>query len=108
MAKIRQIVRDKPCVKTGSYYEPMGGLSNGPIPDPYPPNRWSQSPPTKLQPSGKSYALRVNRELIRTYGRATECAHPLPPRTPNGGVANRRLQIEHIMCGRRAARSPLW
>ena len=41
-------------------------------------------------------------------GRAIECAHPDPHVPPNRGVANRRPQIEHIVCGRRAAWSPLW
>ena len=38
-------------------------------------------------------------EPIGTNGRAIEWAHPQPPHTPNRGVANRRPQIQHIVCG---------
>ena len=47
-------------------------------------------------------------ELIGTLGRAIEWDHPRLPRTSNGGVANRRPQIEHIVLSRQAAWSPLW
>ena len=105
----------------------MGGLLNGPIPDPH--TGWGVERfwntrqrlkhqrasvakmllgPAKWLKNSKWYTICVIGELMGTNGRAIELAHPRLPRTPNGGVANWRPPIEHIIWGRQAAWSPLW
>ena len=84
----------------------MGELSNWPIPKPpYPitPKPGAEKAPFKCSQMARDIPY-VNRDLIGTHGRLSTETIPDPTITctPNGGVENRRPQIEYVVWGRAA------
>ena len=66
-----KMARDRPCVSIGSALEPMGGLSNGPIPDPHRPhncpNRRVEKSIFQISASWLQVDENVNRSHFRIH-----------------------------------------
>ena len=86
----------------------MSELSNGPIPYPrhLTPNKGLKSPPLKVQQTVWRLTKMLIEHVLGYIGWLWSDA--MNNRTAFGKVPYERTQIEHNMCGRRAARSPLW
>ena len=99
-------VWDIPRVSMGRSYEPMGGLSNRPIPYPHVrPNQGSKSPPFIFQPTGWRLTKMSAEHILGCIGCLWNDA--MNNHTDFAKAPSEWKQIEHNMCCRREAQSPL-